>query len=70
MSKKKYAMKFMEHFIDDNDHPEEIDDGYTFCNKAVIVRLESIKETTKEKFKEFLLKVHSIDITERKTTKH
>jgi hypothetical protein len=44
MSKKKYAMKFMEHFIDDNDHPEEIDDGYVdrkdimwnLCEKAGI----------------------------------
>ena len=67
---KKSAMKFMQRFVDDDDHPEEIDDGYTFCNKAVIVRLESIKETTKEKFKEFLLKTHTIDMSEQKTTKH
>ncbi|MEI7673426.1 MAG: hypothetical protein WCK00_15055 [Deltaproteobacteria bacterium] len=67
---KKSAMKFMERFVDDDEHPEEIDDGYTFCNKAVIVRLESVRDTTKEKFKEFLLKIHTIDMTETKTTKH
>jgi hypothetical protein len=67
---KKAAMKFMERFVDGDDDPEKIDDGYTFCNKAVIVRIELIKETTKEKFKEFLLKIHTIDMTEPKTTKH
>jgi hypothetical protein len=61
---KKSAMKFMERFIDDDDHPEKIEDGYSFYNKAVIVRLESIKDTTKERFKEFLLKIHTINMTE------
>jgi hypothetical protein len=61
---KKSAMKFMVHFIDDDDNPEKIEDGYTFYNKAVIVRLDSIKDTTKERFKEFLLKIHTIDMTE------
>jgi hypothetical protein len=61
---KKYAMKFMEHFIDDDDNPEKIDNGYTFYNKAMTVRLESIKDTTKERFKEFLLKVHTINMSE------
>jgi hypothetical protein len=60
------AMKFMERFIDDDDDPQKIPNGYTFYNKAVVVRLESIKETTKEKFKEFLLKVHTINMTEPK----
>jgi hypothetical protein len=60
---KKSALKFMEHFIDDEEHPEKIENGYTFYNKAVVVRLESIKETTKEKFKEFLLKLHTINMT-------
>lgn len=64
------AMKFMAHFIDDDDNPEIIENGFMFCNKAVIVRLESIKATTQEKFKEFLLKIHTINMTERKTTKH
>jgi hypothetical protein len=59
---KKSAMKFMERFIDDDDAPEKIEDGYTFYNKAVIVRIESIKDTTKEKFKEFLLKIHTINM--------
>ena len=60
------AMKFMESFIDDDENPEKIEDGYTFYNKAVTVRLESIKETTKERFKEFLLKIHTINMTEPK----
>ena len=60
------AMMFMESFIDDDENPEKIEDGYTFYNKAVTVRLESIKETTKERFKEFLLKIHTINMTEPK----
>lgn len=60
---RKFAMKFMERFIDDDNDPEIIENGYTFYNKAVIVRLESIKETTKEQFKEFLLKLHTINMT-------
>jgi hypothetical protein len=60
---KKFAMTFMEHFIDDDNDPEIIENGYTFYNKAVIVRLESIKVTTKEQFKEFLLKLHTINMT-------
>ena len=62
---KKSAMKFMERFIDDDENPEKIENGYTFYNKAVIVRLESIKDTTKERFKEFLLKIHTINMTEQ-----
>jgi len=60
---RKFAMKFMANFIDDDNDPEIIENGYTFYNKAVIVRLESIKETTKEQFKEFLLKLHTINMT-------
>lgn len=60
------AMKFMKCFIDDDDNPEEIENGFTFYNKAVIVRLDSIKATTQEKFKEFLLKIHTVDMTEPK----
>jgi hypothetical protein len=59
---KKLTMKFMERFIDDDNDPEEIENGYTFYNKAVVVKLESIKETTKEKFKEFLLNLHTINM--------
>ncbi|MHB8907929.1 MAG: hypothetical protein ACYDAA_03535 [Syntrophales bacterium] len=61
---RKSAMKFMERFMDDDESPEEIEDGYTFYNKAVVVRLKSIKDTTKERFKDFLLKIHTIDMTE------
>jgi hypothetical protein len=60
---RKFAMKFMERFIDDDNDPEVIENGFTFYNKAVIVRLESIKETTKEQFKDFLLKIHTINMT-------
>lgn len=60
---KKSALKFMERFIDDDDSPEKIEKGYAFYNKAVLVQLESIKNTTKEQFKEFLLKIHTIDMT-------
>jgi hypothetical protein len=60
---KKSAILFMAHFIDDDENPERIDDGFTFYNKAVVVRLDTIKETTKEKFKEFLLKLHTINMT-------
>lgn len=60
---RKLTMEFMAHFFDDDNDPEIIENGYTFYNKAVVVRLESIKETTKEQFKEFLLKLHTINMT-------
>jgi hypothetical protein len=60
---KSIAIKFMERFIDDDLNPEKIDNGYAFYNKAVLVRLASIKETTKNQFKDFLLKTHTINIT-------
>lgn len=60
---KKAALQFMACFIDDDENPERIDDGYTFYNKAIVVRLESIKETSKEKFKNFLLKLHTINMS-------
>ena len=60
---KQYVMNFMKHFIDDDDDPEMIENGYTFYNKEVLVRLEFIKETTKEQFKNFLLKIHTINMT-------
>jgi len=59
---KKLAMKFMERFIDDDEDPEKIENGYAFYNKAVLVRLANVKETTKEQFKEFLLKTHTINM--------
>ena len=59
---KKTAMKFMERFIDDDEDPAAIENGYSFYNNAVFVRLTSIKETTKEAFKNFLLKLHTIDM--------
>jgi hypothetical protein len=59
---KKMAMKFIEHFIDDDESPEKIENGYSFYNNEIFVRLSSIKETTKDRFKEFLLKTHTIDL--------
>ena len=56
-------MRFMERFIDDDNDPEIIENGFTFYNKAVVVKIESIKETTKEQFKDFLLKLHTINMT-------
>lgn len=60
---KKSAIMFMERFIDDDENPEKIEDGFMFYNKAIVVKLESIKPTTKEKFKDFLLKLHTINMT-------
>jgi hypothetical protein len=59
---KKIALKFMEHFIDDDENPEKIVDGYSFYNNEIFVRLTNIKETTKDRFKEFLLKTHTINL--------
>jgi len=60
---RKFAMEFISRFIDDDEDPEAIENGYSFYNKAVFVRLVSIKETTKDKFKDFLLKLHTIDLS-------
>lgn len=59
---RRFALKFMERFIDDDEDPEKIENGFSFCNKAVFVRLASIKKTTKEEFQEFLLKTHTINM--------
>jgi len=59
---RKYIMKFMERFIDDDENPEKIDDGYSFYNNAILVKLSDVRETTKEQFKEFLLKTHTINL--------
>jgi len=60
---KKHAMKFMEHFIDDDENPDKITNGYSFYNNEISVRLAGLKETTKDQFKEFLLKTHTINLT-------
>ena len=60
---KNLAMKFMERFIDDDDHPETIDNGFSFHNNGIFVRLSQVKETTKEQFKNFLLKIHTINLS-------
>ncbi len=59
---KKLALKFIEHFIDDDENPDKIADGYTFYNNEISVQLSGIKETTKDQFKEFLLKTHTINL--------
>ena len=59
---KKLALKFIEHFIDDDENPDKITDGYSFYNHEISVQLSGIKETTKEQFKDFLLKTHTINL--------
>ncbi|HNU85392.1 MAG: hypothetical protein QM256_12720 [Pseudomonadota bacterium] len=59
---RKLALRFMERFIDDDENPEKIDDGYSFYNNAILVKLSDVRETTKEQFKEFLLKTHTINL--------
>ncbi|HQF76179.1 MAG TPA: hypothetical protein PKV89_08050, partial [Syntrophales bacterium] len=34
---RKLALRFMERFIDDDENPEKIDDGYSFYNNAILV---------------------------------
>ena len=57
---RKVAQDYISHFCDEDENPEIVDDGFAFCNRAIMVRVTDIKETTKEEFKEFLLKIHTI----------
>jgi len=57
---RKAALSFLRHFCDEDDNPDAIADGFSFCNNAIQVRIADIKETTKEDFKNFLLKMHTI----------
>ncbi|MDQ5985780.1 MAG: hypothetical protein CSYNP_01497 [Syntrophus sp. SKADARSKE-3] len=57
---RKVAQDFISHFCDEDEDPEPIDDGFAFFNRAIMVRVTDVKETTKEEFKEFLLKIHTI----------
>lgn len=57
---RKVAQEFISHFCDEDTEPEMIDGGYAFCNRAITVNITDIKETTKEEFKNFLLKIHTI----------
>jgi len=57
---RKVAQEFISHFCDEDDDPEAITDGFAFCNRAITVQITDIKETTKEEFKNFLLKSHTI----------
>lgn len=57
---RKVANDFIRHFCDEDDEPEAIDGGYAFYNRAVKVQISEIRETTKEEFKDFLLKLHTI----------
>lgn len=54
------AQEFISHFCDEDDDPEAIADGFAFFNRAITVQVTDIKETTKEEFKDFLLKSHMI----------
>lgn len=57
---RRVAQEFIRHFCDEDDEPELIADGFAFCNRAITVHISDIKETTKEEFKDFLLKIHTI----------
>ncbi|HOK07072.1 MAG TPA: hypothetical protein PK836_10385 [Syntrophales bacterium] len=57
---RRVAMDFVRHFCDEDDDPEVIKDGYSFFNRAVTVQITDIRETTREEFKDFLLKIHTI----------
>ena len=58
---RKVAQEFIKHFCDEDDEPEAIADGFAFCNRAITVHIADIRETTKEEFKDFLLKTHTIE---------
>lgn len=58
---RKIAKEFVRHFCDEDNDPESLPDGYSFYNKAIIVKIADIRETTKDEFKEFLLKMHTIN---------
>ena len=57
---RKAALAFLLHFFDEDDNPDPIQDGFAFCNNAIRVRIVDIKETTKEDFKNFMLKMFTI----------
>jgi hypothetical protein len=57
---RKVAQDYISHFCDEDEDPEAVDDGFAFFNRAIMVRVAEVKETTKEEFKEFLLKTHTI----------
>ena len=58
---RKVAQEFIKQFCDEDDEPEAIADGFAFCNRAITVHIADIRETTKEEFKDFLLKTHTIE---------
>jgi hypothetical protein len=57
---RKAALAFLRHFCDEDDNPDPIQDGFAFYNNAIRVRIVDIKETTKEDFKNFMLKMFTI----------
>jgi hypothetical protein len=57
---RRLALRFVERFFDDDENPEQIDNGFSFYNRAIDVQISDIKETTRERFKDFLLKIHTI----------
>ena len=59
---RKVAQEFIKHFCDEDDEPEAVADGFAFCNRAITVHIADIRETTKEEFKDFLLKIHTINM--------
>jgi len=57
---RRVAQDFIRYFCDEDDEPEIIDGGFAFYNRAITVKISEIRETTKEEFKDFLLKLHTI----------
>jgi hypothetical protein len=57
---RRLALRFVERFFDDDENPEPIDNGFSFYNRAIDVQISDIRETTRERFKDFLLKIHTI----------
>jgi len=57
---RRVAQDFISHFCDEDSEPEMLADGYAFCNRAITVHITDVRETTKEEFKNFLLKIHTI----------
>jgi hypothetical protein len=57
---RRVAHEFIRHFCDEDDEPEVLPDGFSFFNKAIVVKISDIKETTKDEFKNFLLRAYTI----------
>lgn len=57
---RKVAHEFISHFCDEDNDPEAIGEGFAFFNRAITVQISDIRETTKDEFKDFLLKINTL----------